>query len=124
MRAIAAMIVTLFLSAPAMADTAIACSQIPDAQAYVDKLMPGPNTDRAQRHLDAAKQATSKSGCVAELRRANTYAKLSAAADRRMASRGDASAARTVPCADMLHQDRPGGSDYRGPPGTACHAAQ
>jgi hypothetical protein len=26
-------------------------------------------------------------------------------------------------CADWLHQDRPGGSDYRGPPVTACRGA-
>jgi hypothetical protein len=114
MRAIAAMIVTLSLSAPAMAASGISCSQIPEAQAFVDKLNPGPNTERAQRHLDAAKRATSESGCVAELRQTNTYAKRSAAADRRSASRGER-------CADTLHQNRPGGSDYRGPPDTACH---
>lgn len=117
MRAIAATIVTLvLLSAPAMAQTAISCSQIPDAQAYIDKLGPGPNTDKAQHHLDAAKQATSDGGCVAELRQANLYAKRSAAADRRMASRG------TPPCADLTHQDRPGGTDYHGTQ-TACHTA-
>jgi hypothetical protein len=26
----------------------------------------------------------------------------------------------TLQCADMMHQDRPGGSDYRGPPVAGC----
>jgi hypothetical protein len=26
----------------------------------------------------------------------------------------------TAPCADALHQDRPGGTDYRGPPISGC----
>ena len=114
LRAIAVIFATAVLSAPAMA-AGISCAQIPDAQAYVDKLGPGPNTAKAQRHLDAAKQATSDGRCVAELRQANTYARRSAAADRRMATRG------TPRCADTLHQDRPGGTDYHGPAGSACH---
>jgi hypothetical protein len=114
MRAIAMIFATVFLSAPAMA-AGFSCSQIPDAQAYIDKLGPGPNTTKAQSHLEAAKQATSDGRCVAELRQANTYARRSAAADRRMAMRG------TPRCADTLHQDRPGGTDYHGPAGTACH---
>jgi len=114
MRAIAMIFATVFLSAPAMA-AGFSCAQIPDAQAYVDKLRPGPNTEKAQHHLDAAKHASSDGRCVAELRQANTYARRSAAADHRMALRG------TPRCADTLHQDRPGGTDYHGPSGTACH---
>ncbi len=114
MRAIAVIVATVCLSAPAMA-AGFSCSQIPEAQSYVDKLQPGPNTDKAQRHLAAAKAATSDGRCVAELRQVNLYARRSAAADRRMASRG------TPRCADTLHQDRPGGTDYHGPAGTACH---
>lgn len=123
MRAIAVTIVVLFLAAPSMADAAISCSQLPAAQGYVDKLRPGPNTQQAQRHLDAARAATSDSGCVAELRQVNKYARRSAAADRRVSSHGHEPGGRTVPCADALHQDRPGGSDYHGEPGTACHTA-
>ncbi len=117
MRTITMMTAAFFLFAPSLANAAaITCSQIPDAQSYVDKLQPGPNTQRAQQHIDAAKQATSERACVAQLRQANIYAKRSAAADRRMASRGHA----PVRCADALHEDRPGGTDYHGSSPTSC----
>ena len=99
-----------------LAQAQIACSQIPKAQAYLDKLRPGPNTSAAQRHLDAAKAAASDQQCVAELRQVDKYAKRSAAADRRAASRGR----HRILCADALHQDRPGGTDYHGPPVRGC----
>jgi hypothetical protein len=121
MRAIAVVTVALILGVPTVANAAISCSQLPEAQGYVDKLLPGPNTQQAQRHLDAARQATSDRACIAELRQVNKYAQRSAAADRRMGARGNMPGRRTVSCADALHQDRPGGSDYRGTPGTACH---
>jgi hypothetical protein len=101
---------------PGMAAAAITCSQIPQAQAFVDKLRPGPNTSAAQGHLDAAKQASSEQACVAELRQVDKYARRSAAADKRMAAAGT----RHLRCADLTHQDRPGGTDYRGPPVAAC----
>ncbi len=97
---------------------AITCADIPAAQKFVDGLKPGPNTTKAQAHLDAAKSAGNESKCVAELNEVNKYAGRSAAADKRMASRGTR---RTrVLCADTLHQDRPGGSDYHGPPVAGC----
>jgi len=92
----------------------IACSQIPKAQHYVDGLKPGPNTSAAQAHLDAAKAATSDRQCVAELRKTDYYAKRSAAADRRAAM------PHHVRCADLLHQNRPGGTAYNGPPVPGC----
>jgi len=33
---------------------------------------------------------------------------------------GSTTVAPLPPCADTLHQDRPGGSDYKGPPVAAC----
>ena len=96
----------------------ISCAQIPDAQRFVDGLRPGPNTREAQRHLDAAKSATSDQQCVAELGQVDKYARLSSAADKRMA--GERHTQRRVRCADALHQNRPGGSDYKGPPVTGC----
>jgi hypothetical protein len=104
-------LVALILFAPGLAQAAITCSQLPKAQSYVDQLRPGPNTSAAQRHLDLARAATSDGQCVSELRLVDKYAKRSAAADRR---------ATRVQCADFLHQDRPGGSDYRGPPVVGC----
>ena len=104
----------------------IACTQIPDAQRFVDGLHPGPNTSAAQQHLDAAKQAASAGDerhCVSELGRVNYYATRSAAADKRAAAH-PASAHPThhhhVVCADALHQNRPGGSDYHGPAVAGC----
>ncbi len=105
--------------APSFAQAAtsqINCSQVPDAQHFVDGLKPGPNTTAAQQHLDAA-QAASQAGdnkrCVSELSRVNYYAQRSAAADKRAAS--GHGHARHVVCADAMHQNRPGGSDYHGP---------
>ena len=104
----------------------ISCAQIPDAQRFVDGLKPGPNTNAAQQHLDAAKHASDAGDqrqCVSELSRVNYYARRSAAADKR-SERHLASAPaprrRHVLCADAMHQDRPGGSDYRGPAVPGC----
>ncbi|HXQ51913.1 MAG TPA: hypothetical protein VN802_12515 [Stellaceae bacterium] len=99
----------------------ITCAQIPDAQRFVDGLRPGPNTREAQRHLDAAKSATSDRQCVAELRQVNVYARRSSAADKRLAA-GERHPHRRILCADPLHQNRPGGTDYKGPPVTGCPA--
>jgi hypothetical protein len=97
----------------------ITCAQIPDAQGFVDHLRPGPNTREAQRHLDAAKSATSEQQCVSELRQVDVYARRSSEADKRMAS-AKRHHHRTIHCADPLHQDRPGGTDYKGPPVAGC----
>ena len=120
--------------APAIAQsTGISCSDLPVAAAFVGKLQPGPNTSAAEKHLEAAKYASSDKQCVAELRQVDYYARRSAAADRCQAEKvrqlppGDQSSsihkvsrAPRVPCADFLHQDRPGGSDYHGPPVSGC----
>jgi hypothetical protein len=122
------LIAALLLASPALAQAAapqITCGQIDDAQHFVDGLKPGPNTTAAQQHLDAAK-AASQSGndkqCVSELSRVNYYARRSAAADKRAAS--SHSRPRHVPrhvlCADAMHQNRPGGSDYHGPAVAGC----
>jgi hypothetical protein len=111
MHAIRATLVALVFFAPGLAQAAISCAQLPEAQHYVDQLRPGPNTSAAQRHLDLARAATSDGQCVSELSLVDKYARRSAAADRRAAH---------VQCADFLHQDRPGGSDYRGPPVAGC----
>ena len=113
----------LFFACPVLVPTfaqaatsQIKCSQIDDAQHFVDGLKPGPNTTAAQQHLDAARTA-SQGGhdrqCVSELSRVNYYARRSAAADKRAASGHGHT--RHVVCADAMHQNRPGGSDYRGP---------
>jgi hypothetical protein len=145
MRVVLALAVVALFAAPAFAADKIECSQIPHAQAFVDGLKPGPNTKAAQAHLDAAKNAKSDQDCVAELGKVNYYAKRSAAADARLASAasarnaasggapGDtpnakpkkvklakAKPASAVKCADTLHQDRPGGNDYKGPPVAGC----
>jgi hypothetical protein len=104
-------------SLPAAA--AISCADVPSAQKFVDGLKPGPNTRAAQMHLDAAKAAGSESKCVAELAQVNKYAARSAAADKRSASGGKVRRAR-VQCADTLHQNRPGGTDYHGPAVPGC----
>jgi hypothetical protein len=104
----------------ANAATSISCSQLPDAQHFVDGLHPGPNTSAAQQHLDAAKQASDAGDtrhCVSELTKVNYYARRSAAADKHAAH----PRARHVLCADAMHQDRPGGTDYHGPAVPGCH---
>jgi hypothetical protein len=112
MYVIRATLVAAIIALPALAWGAeITCSQVPDAQRYVEGLRPGPNTSRALQHLDLARSAPSEAQCVSELRIVDRYAKRSAAADRRAAH---------PRCADVLHQDRPGGSDYRGPPVAGC----
>lgn len=116
--ATAAALLCLASAMPAAA--AITCADIPAAQKFVDGLKPGPNTRRAQAHLDKAKSASSDSQCVAELGQVNKYASASAAADKRAASRGSRPRARRVLCADSLHQNRPGGTDYHGPPVAGC----
>ena len=142
MRAVLILAATASLIAiPVFAADKIECSQIPHAQAFIDGLKPGPNTKAAQAHLDAAKNAKSDQECVTELGKVNYYAKRSAAADARIAGAASepaagkaakpkappkavkvvkAKPARAVPCADPLHQDRPGGNDYRGPPVPGC----
>jgi hypothetical protein len=114
--ATAAAFLCLATALPAAA--AISCSDVPAAQKFVDGLKPGPNTSKAQAHLDKAKSASSDSQCVAELGQVNKYASAAAAADKRAASRG--SRPRRVACADTLHQDRPGGTDYHGPAVPGC----
>ena len=134
MRAVLALAATVFLATPALAADQIECSQIPHAQSFIDGLKPGPNTKAAQLHLDAAKNAKSDQDCVAELGKVNYYAKRSAAADARLAAAPAAAKGATpkkvktarakpasaVQCADSLHQDRPGGSDYKGKPVAGC----
>jgi hypothetical protein len=139
MRAVLALAATVLLATPALAADKIECAQIPHAQSFIDGLKPGPNSQAAQRHLDAAKSAKSDKDCVAELGKVNYYAKRSAAADARIANAAAAPAAPKaatpkkgkvktakakpasgVQCADSLHQDRPGGSDYKGKPVAGC----
>ncbi|HEX3973209.1 MAG TPA: hypothetical protein VHX19_17905 [Stellaceae bacterium] len=105
----------------------ITCSQLPEAQRFVDGLRPGPNTRAAQQHLASAKRASDAGDerhCVSELGRVNEYASRSAAADKRAAAH-PASARRVhhrhVLCADAMHQNRPGGTDYHGPAVPGCH---
>jgi len=113
--------------------TGISCSDLPVAAAFVGKLQPGPNTNAAEKHLEAAKRASSDKQCVAELRQVDYYARRSVAADQRHAeevrqlppgeqasSVHKVSRVPHVPCADFLHRDRPGGSDYHGPPVPGC----
>ncbi|HWE73735.1 MAG TPA: hypothetical protein VG328_11295 [Stellaceae bacterium] len=118
----------LFTGSPAThaATPQITCSQLPDAQRFVDGLHPGPNTSAAQKHLDAAKQASDagdQGHCVSELGRVNYYASRSANADKHAAAH-PASAhharRRHVLCADAMHQNRPGGTDYHGPAVPGC----
>jgi len=117
MRILTAAFMTAALLVPSLARAAetLACSELPQAQAFVEKLHPGPNTRAAQHHLDAAKNATSDQQCVAELRQVDVYARRSAAIDRRMAG-----GRHRLRCADAMHQNRPGGSDYHGPPVAGC----
>lgn len=139
MRAVLVLAAAVLFAAPALAADQIECAQIPHAQSFVDGLKPGPYTKAAQRHLDAAKNAKSDKECIAELGKVNYYAKRSAAADARAANgavapadpngtkpkTGKVKTAKTKPvsavkCADSLHQDRPGGSDYKGKPVAGC----
>jgi hypothetical protein len=88
MRVTVAAVAALVVFAPALPAMAQSCSsEIEAAQRFVDKLRPGPNTRQAERHIAAARRARSERQCMAELRRANTFAERSAAADRRLASR-------------------------------------
>ena len=119
MRSIILSAAVFALFAPGLAAAAIPCSDLPKAQSFVDGLKPGPNTRAAQSHLDAAKTAASPEQCSAELQKVDYYARRSAAADRR-AARHRVAYHRHVLCADALHQDRPGGSDYHGRPVPGC----
>lgn len=120
MRLFAVVFAASMLLAPGIGAAAISCSDIPDAERFVGTLRPGPNTTAAQRHLEAAKHASSDKQCVAELREVDKYARRSYAADQRATS-GAAKPSATHPqCADFFHQDRPGGSDYHGPPVAGC----
>jgi hypothetical protein len=128
MRVISATLATAFLlAAPAVvhaqaATSRITCSQIPDAQRFLGGLKPGPNTSAAQQHLDAAKQAANAGDdkqCVSELSRVNYYATRSADADKRAAEHRSTGHHRVL-CADAMHQNRPGGTDYHGPPVAGC----
>jgi hypothetical protein len=117
MRALLVGLALTALTLPAAAAERFECSQIPHAQSFINGLKPGPNTRAAQQHLDAAKRARSDQQCIAELKKVDYYARRSAAADQRAgATRG----APHVQCADALHQNRPGGSDYKGPPVAGC----
>jgi len=139
MRAAIVLALALVLAPPAFAADQIECSQIPHAQSFIDGLKPGPNTRAAQLHLNAAKKAKTDKECVTELGKVNYYAKRSAAADARMAKPAAEPAApkaakpekakvktakvksrNGVRCADTLHQDRPGGTDYTGKPVPGC----
>lgn len=136
MRFLAVVLAALFLATPARAATQITCSQIPQAQRFLETLKPGPDRRAAQIHLDAAKRAKSDQECVHELGIVNYYATRAVAADQRAArhAREEAQPSREsrvapkpvrrrprhVKCADFFHQDRPGGSDYKGPPVPGC----
>jgi hypothetical protein len=101
----------------------ITCSQIPQAQRFIEGLKPGPNTRAAQQHLDAAKHAADSGNdreCVSELTRVNDYATRSANADKRGSAHHSATGRGHVVCADAMHQNRPGGTDYNGPPVPGC----
>ncbi|HYL32121.1 MAG TPA: hypothetical protein VEU53_03100 [Stellaceae bacterium] len=108
----------------AQAASPITCAQLPQAAEFVNtKLKPGPNTDAAKRHLEAAQHATSDQQCVAELHKVDYYAKRSLATDQRSAANepaGRAAPAAHVRCGDVLHPTRPGGVDYHGPPVPGC----
>lgn len=118
--AVAFAAITFLALGMSVAVAAISCSDIPDAERFIGTLRPGPNTTAAQHHLDAAKHATSDKQCVAELRQVDKYARRSYAADQRATGAAPRSAAPHPKCADFFHQDRPGGSDYHGPPVAGC----
>ena len=81
-----AALLALLVPSVTAAAAAIPCSDLPLAERFVQKLRPGPNTRAAQRHLQAARDASSKRQCSAELRQVDKYAKRSVAADKRHAS--------------------------------------
>ena len=86
--ALAAGVVLAPILAHAQSQSQITCAQLPKAAEFVNtKLQPGPNTDAAKRHLEAAQHATSDQQCVADLRKVDYYAKRSMAADRRAAAK-------------------------------------
>jgi hypothetical protein len=88
MRAFILPAVLLPFLVPTVANAArIPCSDLPMAEQFVQKLRPGPNARAAQRHLEAAKNASSNRQCSAELRQVDIYAKRSVAADKRAARR-------------------------------------
>jgi len=86
--ALAAGLILAPVLAHAQSQSQISCAQLPKATAFVNtKLQPGPNTDKAKQHLEAAQHATSDAQCVAELRKVDYYAKRSMAADKRAAAK-------------------------------------
>ena len=92
MRLVFAALAAGLILAPALAyaqaQSQITCAQLPKAAEFVNtKLQPGPNTDAAKRHLEAAQHATSDAQCVAELRKVDYYAKRSMAGDKRAAAK-------------------------------------
>jgi hypothetical protein len=129
--ALACVAVLLLLPGIASAAHKIRCSELPEAERFVEhKLLPGPNTRAAKRHLARAKHAKSERQCAAELRKVDYYARRSFAADERLRHRHIHRVghhhkhphrhATHVACADWLHQNRPGGTDYHGPPVSGC----
>ena len=82
---IAALVLVLLV--PGIASAAVTCTDLPKAEAYFkDHLKPGPNTDLAQKHLAAARQAQAAKNqdeCTKQLGAANYYAKKSLAADEK-----------------------------------------
>lgn len=122
MRTVLLTFALLLLLPPAAARAKLLpCSEIPAAQSFVDGLKPSPDKREAQLHLDRAKKATSDAACDKELRQVDKYARRANAAEKRAAAPKLApGTAPHVQCADLLHQDRPGGTDYRGPPVPGC----
>ena len=125
MRAIHVTLAALALLASAAPTMAASCrAQIPEAQRFVANLHDGPNTRAAQRHLDAASRSYTERECADHLRQVDTYARRSAAADRRSGvhrrTASGSSVAPRIECADTFHQNRPGGSDYHGPRVAGC----
>ena len=106
--------------APAHAAASIPCSDLPMAERFVAKLKPGPNTRAAQQHLAIAKQATTERQCSKELGQVDKYARRSLAADKRAAAAHERHSGRSAQCADVFHENRPGGTDYHGPPVAGC----
>lgn len=104
--ALAAGVVLAPILAHAQSQSQITCAQLPKAAEFVNtKLQPGPNTDAAKRHLEAAQHATSDQQCVAELRKVDYYAKRSMAADRHAAAKAQptpqAQAQSQISCAQL-----------------------
>ena len=104
--ALAAGVVLVPILAHAQSQSQITCAQLPKAAEFVNtKLQPGPNTDAAKRHLEAAQHATSDQQCVAELRKVDYYAKRSMAADRHAAAKAQptpqAQAQSQISCAQL-----------------------